>query len=276
LETFGAGLKMIREQRGMTLEQVSLSTKISVRFLRALEEEHFEQLPGGIFNKGFVRSYARTVGMNEGEAIDGYLAATGEDLAKKPLAGTEASLPDPRAADPDHLRPPVGLPRRGLTLTMALGAVVLIASVVFLATRSRQLTAGLSAGGFGAADSNPGAEHAGSAARAEGQSASQARLPDGQRRPGEIVVKIKASDDSWLLITADGKPIMQDTLAAAEEKSITAQKEIVIKAGNVGGLEFWFNGNKLASQGEYGNVRTLTFDAGGLRAAAGGGSSSPE
>jgi hypothetical protein len=79
-------------------------------------------------------------------------------------------------------------------------------------------------------------------------------------------VKIKATDDSWLSVTADGKEIMQDTLAAEEEKSIDGQKEIVIKAGNIGGLDFWFNGNKLPSQGEYGNVRTLTFDASGLRA----------
>jgi hypothetical protein len=109
-----------------------------------------------------------------------------------------------------------------------------------------------------------------------GQTATPARFPDGRPRPGEFVVKIKANDDSWLLITADGKPIMQDTLAAEEEKSITAQKEIVIKAGNIGGLDFWFNGTKLASQGEFGNVRTLSFDGRGLRAAEGGGSASPE
>jgi hypothetical protein len=81
------------------------------------------------------------------------------------------------------------------------------------------------------------------------------------------VVKIKANDDSWLSITADGKPVMEDTLAAEEEKSVAAQKEIVIKAGNVGGVDFWFNGNKLASQGEYGNVKTLSFDRNGLRPA---------
>ncbi|MBV8051343.1 MAG: helix-turn-helix domain-containing protein, partial [Acidobacteriaceae bacterium] len=56
---FGPRLKAQREKRGITLEQISKSTKIGTRFLEALEEDHFERLPGGIFNKGFVRAYAR-------------------------------------------------------------------------------------------------------------------------------------------------------------------------------------------------------------------------
>jgi cytoskeleton protein RodZ len=281
LETFGERLKLTREQRGMTLEQVSSSTKIGVRFLRALEEEHFEKLPGGIFNKGFVRSYARTVGANEEETIAAYLAAsglaaTGEDLAKKPLDDPETPLSHPAGAEASwQIRTPVGIPRHGLTL--ALVALLLVASVVFLALRSRQLNGGAGEFGLGgAAGSKAGTQNTSSAAGRGGPTATPARFPDGRPRPGEFVVKIKASDDSWLLITADGKQIMQDTLAAEEEKSITAQKEIVIKAGNVGGLDFWFNGTRLASQGEFGNVRTLIFDGRGLRAAEGGGSTPPE
>src|SRR6266478_10215104 len=56
VESFGARLKKEREQRGVTLDDIALSTKIGKRFLSALEEEHFEQLPGGIFSKGFVRA----------------------------------------------------------------------------------------------------------------------------------------------------------------------------------------------------------------------------
>src|SRR5579863_1087459 len=75
--SFGAQLKQEREQRGVTLDDISLSTKIGTRMLRALEEEHFDQLPGGIFNKGFIRAYARTLGMDEEQVIADYLAATG-------------------------------------------------------------------------------------------------------------------------------------------------------------------------------------------------------
>jgi cytoskeleton protein RodZ len=52
VESLGARLKREREQRKITLEEISLSTKIGTRFLLAIEEEQFDQLPGGIFNKG--------------------------------------------------------------------------------------------------------------------------------------------------------------------------------------------------------------------------------
>src|SRR5690349_16815994 len=53
VSSFGKQLKQEREQRGISLEDISQSTKISTRFLQALEGDHFNQLPGGIFNKGF-------------------------------------------------------------------------------------------------------------------------------------------------------------------------------------------------------------------------------
>ena len=77
MASFGAQLKQEREKQGLTLEQISLSTKIGTRMLRALEEDHFDQLPGGIFNKGFIRAYARCLHMDEEQAIAEYMAATG-------------------------------------------------------------------------------------------------------------------------------------------------------------------------------------------------------
>lgn len=76
--TFGEKLRKQREQRGLALDAISNTTKISTRMLRALEEEHFDQLPGGVFNKGFVRAYARQVGLDEEEAITDYLSALRE------------------------------------------------------------------------------------------------------------------------------------------------------------------------------------------------------
>ena len=76
MESFGARLKREREQRKMTLDDISVSTKIGTRFLVALEEEHFDQLPGGIFNKGFVRAYARHLGIDENQAIADFVAAS--------------------------------------------------------------------------------------------------------------------------------------------------------------------------------------------------------
>ena len=72
---FGKELRTERESRGIELDTISDSTKISGRYLAALEENHFEQLPGGVFNKGIVRSYARVVGLNEEFWVNRYMEA---------------------------------------------------------------------------------------------------------------------------------------------------------------------------------------------------------
>jgi len=72
---FGKELRSERESRGVELEQISDSTKISSRYLAALEEDQFEQLPGGVFNKGIVRSYARVVGLDEDFWVGRYMEA---------------------------------------------------------------------------------------------------------------------------------------------------------------------------------------------------------
>jgi hypothetical protein len=104
LGAFGEKLRKQRERQGITLDAISSTTKISTRMLRALEDEHFDQLPGGVFNKGFVRAYARQVGLDEQEAVADYLAATqsqppssSPDLrapAAKPSAIAVPDLPD--------------------------------------------------------------------------------------------------------------------------------------------------------------------------------------
>jgi transcriptional regulator with XRE-family HTH domain len=95
LGSFGEKLRKQREQRGITLEAISNVTKISTRMLRALEEENFNQLPGGVFNKGFVRAYARQVGLDEEEAISDYLAALRETQIQ-----SQNILPDLRGGKP--------------------------------------------------------------------------------------------------------------------------------------------------------------------------------
>src|SRR5579884_1002160 len=61
--------------RGVALEEIATATKISSRFLRALEQEKFDQLPGGVFNKGFVRAYAKFLGIDEEQAVADYQTA---------------------------------------------------------------------------------------------------------------------------------------------------------------------------------------------------------
>ena len=76
---FGERLRREREMRGISLDEVAAATKIGTRLLRALEEEQFDQLPGGIFNKGYVRAYAKHLGIDEDQAVADYLNAAKEN-----------------------------------------------------------------------------------------------------------------------------------------------------------------------------------------------------
>jgi cytoskeletal protein RodZ len=109
LGSFGEKLRKQREQRGIALEAISGTTKISTRMLRALEEENFNQLPGGVFNKGFVRAYARYVGLDEEEAIADYLEALRESQVQ-----SQTILPDFRSPANKPLNAPISdLTQRG-------------------------------------------------------------------------------------------------------------------------------------------------------------------
>jgi cytoskeletal protein RodZ len=73
------GLATIRHNRGITLEQIAESTKISIRSLEAIERGDFRKLPGGIYNTSYIRQYARAIDYNEGELLAFYYRETGAD-----------------------------------------------------------------------------------------------------------------------------------------------------------------------------------------------------
>jgi cytoskeleton protein RodZ len=71
--SFGEDLKRAREAKGVALETIATATKITTRYLQAVEQERFDQLPGGVFRKSIVRSYARTAGLDEDAWVKRYL-----------------------------------------------------------------------------------------------------------------------------------------------------------------------------------------------------------
>ena len=75
MSEFGTELRKERESRGIALDSISEATKISGRHLHALESSKFDQLPGGVFNKGIVRGYARVVGLDEDAWVERFMAA---------------------------------------------------------------------------------------------------------------------------------------------------------------------------------------------------------
>jgi len=71
-ESIGEKLRLARETRGIALRDISEQTRISMRYLEAIETDDYRRLPGGIFNRSFIRAYAKFVGYDEQEAIDEY------------------------------------------------------------------------------------------------------------------------------------------------------------------------------------------------------------
>src|SRR6266699_1954737 len=94
--TFGDHLKREREMRGVSLDEISAATRIATRFLRAIEKEQWDQLPGGVFNRGFVRAVARYLGLDEEDIVAEYAAAAGDRPTVPVWTGS------PPTVTPDH------------------------------------------------------------------------------------------------------------------------------------------------------------------------------
>ena len=277
MPSFGQKLKSEREKRAITLEQISSSTKIGKRMLQALEEENFNQLPGGIFNKGFVRAYARHVGLDEDQAIADYLEASGQNDAAKAASEAEGKLAPEEPREPST---PWQIPWGSLAAVL-----LLLALALSLWSRrqhkneahpespapSPELTANPAANATIAQTTAPTNDVSlvQKPASASANNVLAAAPANAIATPaGEFTVVILAREDSWLSITTDRETVVEETLLAENQRAIHGQKEIVIRAGNTGGLDFVFNGKKLASQGDYGEVKILTFGSGGLQSNA--------
>lgn len=100
--TLGEKLRQAREERGISISEVAEQTRISSLYLKSIEDDNYKPLPGGIFNKGFVRSYAKYVGLDEQEALQDYarLIAKNEDVAEaeQPRYRPEVLTDDARTA----------------------------------------------------------------------------------------------------------------------------------------------------------------------------------
>jgi cytoskeletal protein RodZ len=258
--------------------------------LRALEEEHFDQLPGGIFNKGFIRAYARCLNMDEEQAIADYLAATGATpLPNKSDARDQPPLLEPPSREENPASGPPWSAFAVVLLVVALG----FAAWGFYSRESQKPTrdsAAPNSSPIAAEQPPPQAVNsvdssASTPKPAEPPVATNAVAQPGPSQPVNtpaststinqpqtstpssrtVQVVIKAREDSWISISVDGEIVTRALLTASARRSVRAEKEIVVKAGNVGALDFEFNGNKLPTQGDYGEVKTLTFDARGLQ-----------
>ena len=296
----GERLKHEREARGVSLDAIAKHTRIGVRSLKAIEEEAFDQLPGGIFNKSFIRQYAQYLGLNEEQAVHDYLrtvAALKETSSAQlqPVAKPAISAPSPAV----------------LWLVLGSAAVVLVVMVVWLlvprpgqeadlgnvpadssaAMGSPTVSPDASPAGFPppsqsaafsgippagnaptgsrgpviSVDSLPrrGAPSAGSAAELLSEAADHEPLAG--ELPEELLLQINARSTVWISITADGEKQWQGTMEPNQRREVQAAETIRLTVGNAGGVELTLNGNALGALGGEGEVKTVTLAARALQ-----------
>ena len=281
---FGDKLKREREMRGVTLDEIAEATKIGTRSLRALEEERFDQLPGGIFNKGFVRSYARFLGLDEEQAVSDYLAAQAEqpskgDVLEKMAAQTEAARINEAAALG-------GESGRANRLWITLAVVVLVgiggaggwkyyhnyyqqkllqrqAEVPFPQVKTAppgpvNLTPVDTSGSpntvAAAAPSPEVGQNTPKVSTAVPTATTTTSAPvktpdtkpvDGTKKPIELQIHVARA--TWLSVQADGREATTETLRDSATKTVVAQDRVVLTTGNA--VEVTCNGASLGTVG---------------------------
>jgi cytoskeletal protein RodZ len=274
MEPFGPWLRQERERRGITLEDISTSTKIHIRFLEAVEQDRLDLLPGGIIGRGFVRAYAKYIG------IDHTIAACVATCV------TDPSQPVPQRET--VVTRQIGLAMRLPPWVLAAGFFVISCGLVALGEwlqhyqrfrKSSDAPVPATVSPLPGSQTKlqevqptdaPGRQQSGAenlAANSAWQqpgSFSSARGSSFSSESGKLMLTIKVRQDAWMSIIADGHSVLSETLVAPNERSVEAHSHIVVRAGNIGAVDFSFNGDSLPTQGAYGEARTLSFNAYGL------------
>ncbi len=230
MASFGENLRRERELRGVSLREIADATKISVRFLKALEEDRVDLLPGGLFPKAFVRQYARYLGLDAERYVAEFLYVAGEHRVASP----PVLPPEPRA-----------LPR-GLIF---FGVVVTAGVVLSLKLGGAPDRAARQAPSPVAEPVAPAATTAESTEGTSGPLATAVRTPDG------LVLTLKAQQDCWVEARADGQTVLNRVLAGGETATLEAHGQIVLSVGNAGGLAFRVNDRPGVPLGKSGEVK---------------------
>jgi transcriptional regulator with XRE-family HTH domain len=237
---FGERLKRERELREVTLEEITSATRIGPRFLDALENEDWDKLPGGVFNRGFVRSIARYLGLDEEAFLAEY------DLAHKTQVN-EAPSPRPEDRIPS--------PPRWIPFALILGVLVLLVGLA-------------AAGRYGWRYYRARHSHTPSvpAAPAVPQTATAPVAAAATNPPvPSLDLFVSISAPTHVHIESDGYVVFDSDMQAGESRHFFAIDKFKVSASNSTAVLLRLNGQSMPSLGPPGSSGTMNLSHNDLR-----------
>lgn len=256
--SIGVRLRTARESRGRKISEVAVDLRISSRYLKAIEEDRFDELPGDFFSRAFVRQYASYLEIDEREIRDALDRSLGPQ-ATTPMPGEEprkevSGLPPlPRYAKNRRSS------RTLLTGLAGLVVVVVICALVYQYWRNGQeepVSAVL-------VDEPPPSP----ALTAEAHTPAPIPTPppppapmEAAKKPepeGPLYLQIEADEEVWVKVTSGNRELFSGTLQAGDTKELSGLKEARLVVGNAGGLRVYSNGKSVGPIGLRGHVRMV-------------------
>ena len=249
---FGAKLRAARERRGVSLRQIAASTRISVGALEALESNDLERLPGGIFTRAFVRSFASEVGLDPEEAVRDFLA---QSAAERMLVG---SVYVDDTEDHGHYLSQQRVARTALWII--LWSVPIAVLLLFLAWGGE--TEEVASPAALALDERSAKADTGREGAAISLSPTVSEPPAAAQgiAVGPLTIEIHPRDPCWVSLTVDGERVFSRVMQSGEREAREAEREIVISVGDAGAFDYSINRQPGRALGRDGEVVTARID----------------
>ena len=263
MDDFGGKLRQARERRGLSLRQIAARTKISASALDGLERNDISKLPGGIFSRAFVRSYAVEVGLDLDETVHEFLERFNQD--------SPPSAEPPTAVLPETERSYQEQQRKAARTLAIIGAALIMLAVggIFLfrarAARAaaRPETAASSAKATAVLEPAPvlrSDEPSGPRAAVQPQPASSSGVSRAPVVTSEALqLDVHPSANCWVSMTVDGTKLFARMMKAGEHETHAVQREAVVEIGDAGAFAYSINGRAGKALGDVGQVKTFTL-----------------
>jgi cytoskeletal protein RodZ len=262
LASFGEELRREREIRGISLKEISDATKISKRFLEAIERNDHRTLPAPVFTRGFVREYAKYLGLNAEEMVNRYnYAAAGDDRIEKSPHLERLIAPPPPPLPREKPRPK-GIPPwyaridRNLVIT-AIIVALLIGVAIWAKKHKRESAAEAARESTAVTVAKPAAHPVTPPPETTSASTTTTTTSTATAAADDRVLHLTIDmvGDSWVVLKSDGKTVWNNDMVEGQTKTFDANEEFrFLTIGNAAGVSLTLNGVKLPPLGAKGEV----------------------